>query len=362
MRLIHTADWQLGLQLNFVEGDNAARLRAQRLEAVRRIAEVARQNEVDAVAVAGDVFDGNAVGPETLQQARDALATFAPIPVLLLPGNHDPADPHSALGRLGAGDHVRVLATADPVEIPGGVVHPCPLTKRHESGDPTAHLTPCPDDGRVHVVLAHGGVLEFSETTETPNKIDAQRVIELGYDYLALGDWHSVFSLDGQRIWYSGTPEATRWKERDPGKVLLVSVPSHGAIPEVNPVHVARSRWVEETFRLESDEDVGVFRAWLEALPEKSWTLVRLHLQGQLSLHARAELDSILDEAAGQLLCLDVVADEIVDAASEEELAALQMEGFVGEAVAELRADASPLWKDALRVLYGIHRSREGAA
>ena len=31
-------------------------------------------------------------------------------------------------------------------------------------------------------------------------------------------------------------------------------------------------------------------------------------------------------------------------------------------ALAELRADGSPLGKDALRVLYGIHRSREGAA
>ena len=89
-RILHTADWQLGLRLNFVPGEAGARLRAERFATIERIAELARSEGVDAVLVADDVFDDNRVGPETIQQAREALAKFG-VPVVLLPGNHDPA-------------------------------------------------------------------------------------------------------------------------------------------------------------------------------------------------------------------------------------------------------------------------------
>ena len=40
-RFLHTADWQLGLRLNYVPGDHGASLRRQRFQTVERIAEVA---------------------------------------------------------------------------------------------------------------------------------------------------------------------------------------------------------------------------------------------------------------------------------------------------------------------------------
>src|SRR5579863_974416 len=93
LRFLHTADWQLGLKLAFVAGDAGAVARFQRFEVVRRMAALAHERAVDAVVVAGDVFDDNAIGEDALQRARDAMAAFAPIPVLLLPGNHDAATP-----------------------------------------------------------------------------------------------------------------------------------------------------------------------------------------------------------------------------------------------------------------------------
>lgn len=119
IQFLHTADWQLGLKLRYVPGDEGADLRAVRFEAVRRLAELAHAREVSAVVVAGDVFDDNAVGERTLQKAREALEAFAPIPVLLLPGNHDPGTPEGALARVGAGGHVRVLSDGEPVDAGG---------------------------------------------------------------------------------------------------------------------------------------------------------------------------------------------------------------------------------------------------
>jgi len=192
-RFLHTADWQLGLGLRFVPGDRGAKVRNERFEAVRRLAALAHEHEVDAVVVAGDVFDDNGVGPHTLQAARDALALFAPIPVLLLPGNHDAATPGCALSRLQGGDHVRVLLDRRAEVVGDAAFFACPLLHRHERDDPTAWL-PAREagDAAVRVAVAHGAVLDFSETTESPNRIDAASVLARGFDYLALGDWHGT--------------------------------------------------------------------------------------------------------------------------------------------------------------------------
>ncbi len=352
MRILHTADWQLGLKLHFVPGDAGARLRAQRFDTVRAIAGLACDSGVDAVLVAGDVFDDNGVGPDTLQQAREALAAFHPLPVVLLPGNHDPADPGSALARLGDLDHVVVAAGFGPLELPGGVVHPCPLTQRHSPEDPTRRLPPKPSGhGRVHVVLAHGGVLDFSEDTETPNRIDLRAVLDKGYDYLALGDYHSPMRL-GPRAWYAGTPEGTRFAEKDPGHVLLVSIEAPGAEPVVERVAVGRTRWVTHTARFHEDADVERLAAWFDGFPERSWTLVQLRLEGELSLSGRAKLDRLLDDERGRLCHLRVAADEVVDAPSDEDLRVLQAEGFLRVAAEYLRSDSAPEARDAVRLLH----------
>ncbi len=350
-RFLHTADWQLGLKLNYLPGEAGARARAQRFETVRRIAAVAREQGVECVVVAGDVFDDNAVGEETLQQARDALEQFRPLPVLLLPGNHDAATPDSALARLQAGDHVRVLLDDAPVRIGGADFHPCPLRRRHEYEDPTRGLPPRTEEGTVRVAIAHGGVLDFAEETETPNLIDGRRVLERGFDYLALGDWHGTLRF-GPRIWYPGTPEATRFKERDPGNVLVVEIPAPGAEPLVTPVAVARTRWLRQRWAFHDSADLDRLEDWFERLEERSWTLVELTLEGELSLADRSRLDGLLEAQSGRLLHLRPDLAGITESPSEADLAALAAEGFPGAAAAALRGQETPAARDALRLLY----------
>lgn len=352
MRLLHTADWQLGLKLHFVPGDAGARLRAQRFDTVRAVAALAKERAVDAVLVAGDVFEDNGVGPETVQQAREAVAAFSPIPVVLLPGNHDPATPGSAVNRLADLEHVRTALSSEPLELPAGVVHPCPLNRRHSGEDPTRGLAPREaGDDRVRVVVAHGGVLDFGETTETPNRIDLRSLLAKGYDYVALGDYHSPMCLH-PRAWYAGTPEATRFEEKDPGHVLIVEVDCGGGEPAVERLDVGRSRWVTETVRFHEDADVERLAAWFDGFPDRSWTLARLRLEGGLSLEGRAALDRLLDEEKGRFCHLRIEADDVVEAPSEADLEALKAEGFLRVAATELLEDPSPEARDAVRLLH----------
>lgn len=358
MKLLHTSDWQLGLRLNFVGGEAAARLRAQRFETVRHIAGLAHHHAVDLVVVAGDVFDDNGVGADTLQQTRDALAAFGDLPVVLLPGNHDPATPDSALGRLGAlPGRVRVAASRETLRYDGFEVWPCPLAARHTWDDPSAWLPAAAADDQVRIVVAHGGVLDFGESAELPNRIDIAAILARGYDYVALGDWHGLYRV-ADRAWYAGTPEATRFKEKRPGHVLLVELGGRGSAPKVEQIAVARTRWVSARFDFGRDEDVDDLVKWLAELPEKSWTLAELALGGSLSLAARDRLDAELEDYAGRLALLRIDADIVMTAPTTDDLATLHGEGFLGRAIARLRASADPADTDALRLLYRLARER----
>ncbi|MDR0362373.1 MAG: metallophosphoesterase, partial [Planctomycetota bacterium] len=89
MKFIHTSDWQLGMTRRFLM-DGAQELYDQaRFDAIRSIGRLAAAEKCDFVVVAGDVFESNRIGKKTLLRAIDAIRSI-PVPVFLLPGNHDP--------------------------------------------------------------------------------------------------------------------------------------------------------------------------------------------------------------------------------------------------------------------------------
>ena len=94
MRFIHTADWQIGMKRHFLDEYAQARFSDARENAIRKIGQLAKNHDATFVVVAGDVFETNLLRARTIQRALDAMREI-PIPVYLLPGNHDHLGPTS---------------------------------------------------------------------------------------------------------------------------------------------------------------------------------------------------------------------------------------------------------------------------
>src|SRR5690606_8176238 len=114
-------------------------LAEERLLAVERIARLAAEQRVDAVLVAGDVFDAQTVSERTLRRLFNALAAYAG-PWLVIPGNHDAALAESVwtrAGRLGVVPANVDLLLAPGVRCVGNAfaVLAAPLTQRHTYED-----------------------------------------------------------------------------------------------------------------------------------------------------------------------------------------------------------------------------------
>lgn len=338
-------------------------MRMLRFQTVEKIAQLARQRQVDFVVVAGDVLDDNALGKDALQQTSDALRAFADIPVFLLPGNHDAATEDCALLRLDLPSNVRVLTKREPVEVAGGTLYPCPLRRRHESVDPTAWLPQCEAGDGIRIAVAHGGIINFDDSADAavPNLIDAPAVIARGFDYLALGDWHGLLNM-GPRIWYSGAHEATRFKEKKPGYALVVEIESAGDEPQVEPVLVAQTQWESIALNFSDDSQVDHLRERLNAITSLSRTLLRLDLEGALSMAARDELDDLVADFAQRVVYLRSCLDELHTQPTEQDLEQMSAEGFLASALDDLRQNADPADEDAIRLMYRLQRKAADAS
>jgi len=370
LTFLHTADWQIGKQFAQVPGDPGAALRLQRLDTVKAIAELARERQVDAVLVAGDVFEDNAVSDETLGRTMHALAPFEG-PWVLLPGNHDAGLTQSAWSRLRrlavVPANVMLADRPEPIALCGGqlVVLPAPLRRRHEVGDLTDWFdTLRSDAGVLRVGLAHGTVTNrLPAAAEAHNPIADTRVETANLDYLALGDWHGTLNV-ANRTWYAGTPEPDRFKTNEPGNVLLVTLRESGAPPQVEKIPVGCYRWVRLTFDVMDDRALAVLDSRLAALGESGRTLVRLKLTGTVDLATRQALDTLLDEWRARLHFLDVDDAALLARAGPDDIAELGATGFVRDAIETLvgiESDAGhPDHADAgraLQLLYREHRA-----
>ncbi len=308
IRLLHTADWQLGRSFAGIGGDAAALLREARFAAVRRLARLAVEHEVDAVLVAGDVFDGNQVAEATIHRALEAMSAFAGH-WILLPGNHDPCLAEcvwTRLERLGRPANLHVAAAAAPIMLADGrlAVLPAPLTARRVPDDLTAWMDTAPTPASsLRVGLAHGAVPDrLPPDVDAQNPIAADRAERARLDYLALGDWHGTLEI-GRHCWYAGTPEPDRFAANDPGNVLLVELEAPGTAPRVTRLATAGYRWL--TVAPATADPVSVERL-LADVAEPSRALVALRLAGAVGLAERTALDACCGRWAARLCHLAV--------------------------------------------------------
>lgn len=89
MKILHTADWHLGKRLDYI-----SRLEEQK-EVLEEICQIADQQHVDLVIVAGDLFDAfnpSVEATELLYQTLKKLTNNGKRPVIAIAGNHDSPD------------------------------------------------------------------------------------------------------------------------------------------------------------------------------------------------------------------------------------------------------------------------------
>ncbi|MEU4085924.1 exonuclease SbcCD subunit D [Streptomyces aureus] len=257
MRLLHTSDWHLGRAFHRVNMLDA------QSRFIGHLVTTAREREVDAVVVSGDVYD-RAVPPlaavRLFDEALHRLADLG-VPTVMISGNHDSARRLGVgAGLIGrAGVHLRtdpagcgtpvVLADAHGDVAFYGLPYLEPaLVKDEFAVEQAGHeevLAAAMDrvradlagraPGTRSVVLAHafvtGGEVSDSERDITVGGVASVPAgVFAGVDYTALGHLHGSQTIS-ERVRYSGSPLPYSFSEADHRKSMwLVDLGPDGTL------------------------------------------------------------------------------------------------------------------------------------
>ena len=267
MRFIHTGDWHLGRQFHNVS------LLSDQAHVLGQLVEFAGQADVDAVVIAGDVYDRAVPPADAVRLLSDLLSRLvlgAGIPVIMIAGNHDSPE------RLGFASEMlaaRGLHVAGPLSNPvrpvllqdrdGPVAfYPIPYAEpavvRERFGAAgvhnhnaamaaiTADIARSIAPGERAVAVAHCFALggEGSDS-ERPLTVGGVESVDIGhfspFCYTALGHLHRPQRI-AERIRYAGSPLKYSFSEAGHDKsATLVEIDAAGRC-RTEPIALAPKR------------------------------------------------------------------------------------------------------------------------
>ncbi|MFI0418500.1 exonuclease SbcCD subunit D [Spongiactinospora sp. 9N601] len=288
MRVLHTSDWHLGRSFH------RESLLAAQAAFVDHLVETVRSERIDAVAVAGDIYDRALPPVDAVALCNEALHRLADAGarVIMISGNHDsPRRLGFGAGLIDAGGvHLRTdpAAVATPVLVDGVAFYGIPYLEPETVRGPW-ELTARSHDAAIRhamslikadatgrpgpsVVLAHafvtGGEASESERDIRVGGVDNVPLDAFdGVGYVALGHLHGRQRMS-ETVRYSGSPIAYSFsEERHTKGSWLVALGENGMeaaefVPAPVPRPIARlSGHLDDL--LTSPRHAGVEDHWL---------------------------------------------------------------------------------------------------
>jgi len=273
MKFIHTSDWHIGRQFH-----NVSLLEDQR-HVLNQLIEHIEREAVDAVVIAGDIYDRSvppAAAVELLDDVLNKICAELGIPVLLIPGNHDGAERLRFASRQlrQAGLHIvgELSQINQPVKIRGnslevnfyGIPYNDPESVRNYFGvDVSTHdeahrylveqIISSKSDDSPTILISHCFIDGCDESdSERPLSIGGADRISYeaftAFDYVALGHLHSPQHKGEEHIRYSGSILKYSFSEQNQRKgITLVEMAANGMQSATHlPLHPLRDMRILE--------------------------------------------------------------------------------------------------------------------
>lgn len=216
MRIVHCADIHIGAEFS------ANRLRSRQrkaeiLQGFLRVVDFCGREGVDAMLVAGDLFDNENVEKDTIARIKEAFAGIPGTDIYIAPGNHDALTPDSPYRSEGWSSNVTIFGGKPAViERPdrGYRIWGCGFESVFVE-DRLLMGARLPEDELVNIGILHGQLVGKSGKSRY-NAITDGDIEKSGLDYLALGHVHKQTTIQrlGKTFYaYSGTIEGQGFDE-----------------------------------------------------------------------------------------------------------------------------------------------------
>lgn len=220
MKIIHCADLHLDARMTSNLSKKQARQRkAELLDTFARMIRYAQDNKIQAILIAGDLFDSNHVSASARNVVRGEIAAHAEIDFYYLRGNHDTEsaladDAPPNLHLFGTEWTSYVCGSGANVVITGAEISSDAAAGQAGNAASLAR-TLVLDADCMNLVMLHGQTGTYASKDKAEG-IPLRELRNKGIDYLALGHVHAYVhgQLDSRGVYcYSGCLEGRGFDE-----------------------------------------------------------------------------------------------------------------------------------------------------
>lgn len=298
MKFIHAADLHVDSPLRGLDsydGAPVARLRGASRQALIALVELALEQQVAMVLLAGDIYDGNWADFRTGLFFREQMLRLrrSGILVFMVKGNHDAESQITKQLPEVEGVHVFSAYKSETIDMEalGVAVHGRSFPHRAVPED-LVPLYPDPLPGRFNIGLLHTS-LTGREGHDSYAPTSVEVLCDKGYDYFALGHVHAreVVRPSDPRIVFPGNLQGRHAKETGPKGCELVTVEG-GVITAAEFVPLEVVRWHQLRLDVSGLSSVDALARHfvgqaheLVADARDRLHAVRLVIQGESALH-----------------------------------------------------------------------------
>ena len=181
------------------------------------VLDAARGLHANVVILAGDTFDSHRVPQDLIERAASVMAR-ARLPIVVLPGNHDPAVSEAVYrgGALAAVENLHVIGVTHEEAVMFDALSLEIWGRAHRDYDDMIPFDPArpPPTRRTRwqIAVAHGHYEPRPDRGAGPRPswlIGDAEIAGTGADYVALGHWNRAVRVGNGTVpaFYSGSPE-----------------------------------------------------------------------------------------------------------------------------------------------------------
>lgn len=308
VRILATADWQMDMLAGGLNSDARKYLTETRVTTIERLLEIAKEEEVDAILAAGDLFEYPRPTPEIITAVATVLQRST-VPIHAIPGNHDLYGSSSVWNtpEFRAIEHFHLHNEVTKTQISEGVfLHSIPVKSKFDMQSQEEHLDDVSREEGVHIVMAHAHDISVGtfggHEDDCTLPIDSSNVIDKGYSLVILGHWHSWLEVQASRVLYPGTHEQTKFGERDAGYVAVIDIPKDGSEPQILKKKVGQIQWESTEFDCTGRNLPGDIIDFIRNLRDEGTDFLKLKLIGEVDVDTLASAIPEAKEACGPMV------------------------------------------------------------
>lgn len=189
MKFVHIADLHFDAPFTVLNASNrlGEKRREEQLKCFEQVIEYVRENKIEFLFIAGDLYENEYVKDKTIDYINDLFKQIEDTAIFITPGNHDPYLKNSYYRTYNWNSNVHIFNgqvkkySYENVDIYGFGFEDFYV---QNSGVDSIKIE---DASKTNILVVHGDI----DITSQYNQMSSQKLNSLGFDYIALGHVHN---------------------------------------------------------------------------------------------------------------------------------------------------------------------------